>query len=258
MISCSRLQVAGDDGLLALANALGFRAEPASVQVLEKTIHRTRQGPAVTIAVARASGKIATPEASPRSRRACPYGGPVRLQVAVPWRMRQTLPPRARRPRPERSPRSSIIPTNLPAFAGLEGLLRTGGDAAATILEVLARKDALESSAAVGFVANLDSKAIKQLADGLTTLPPTAQVALLQALGARRDRAALPAVAAAAASDNLAVKTAALAALGESAIARPFPCWCRLSRRAVILPVQPGTAWKLSSQTASTRRSSIR
>jgi len=53
-----------------------------------------------------------------------------------------------------------------------------------------------------------------QLADGLTTLPPTGQVALPQALGARRDRAALPASATAASSDNQAVKTAAVAALG--------------------------------------------
>ena len=53
-----------------------------------------------------------------------------------------------------------------------------------------------------------------QLADGLTTLPPTGQVALLQALGASRDRAALPAIATAASSDNQAVKTAAVAALG--------------------------------------------
>ena len=53
-----------------------------------------------------------------------------------------------------------------------------------------------------------------QLADGLTTLPPTGQVALLQALGARRDRAALPAIATAASSDNQAVKTATVAALG--------------------------------------------
>jgi len=67
---------------------------------------------------------------------------------------------------------------------------------------------------AVGFVASVDSKGIKQLADGLTTLPSTGQVALLQALGARRDRAALPAVATAASSDNQAVKTAALTALG--------------------------------------------
>ena len=100
-------------------------------------------------------------------------------------------------------------------LAGLEGLLSTAGDdAAATILQVLARGDALESSVAVGFVASVASKGIKQLADGLTALPPTGQVALLQALGARRDRAALPAAATAASSDNQAVKTAALAALG--------------------------------------------
>ena len=55
-------------------------------------------------------------------------------------------------------------------LAGLEGLLSTAGDeAAATILQVLARGDALETSVAVGFVASVDSKGIKQLADGLAT-----------------------------------------------------------------------------------------
>jgi HEAT repeat protein len=82
------------------------------------------------------------------------------------------------------------------------------------ILQVLRHGDPLDSSVTVGFVAALDTRGIKPLAEGLTTLPPPAQVALLGALGARRDRAALSAVVAAASSPDRSVKTAALAALG--------------------------------------------
>ncbi len=209
---------AGDDGLrVAIANALGFRAEPASVELLGKVICRSPQDPAVTIAEARALGKIATPEAITALETAIAQThGPVRLQVGDALaKCAQTLAADGKTAEARAIALLLYHPDQPARLAGLEGMLKTGGDeAATTILQVLASKDALESSAAVGFVANLDSKGIKQLADGLTTLPPTAQVALLQALGARRDRAALPAVAAAAASDNPAVKTAALAALG--------------------------------------------
>lgn len=46
---------AGDDGLrLVLANALGFRGEPASVELLAQSVCRIQKEPAVTAAEARA------------------------------------------------------------------------------------------------------------------------------------------------------------------------------------------------------------
>src|SRR5262249_10952754 len=53
-----------DDGLrLALINALGFRAEPASVEVLARGDYPKAKDPAVPVAVCRALGKIGSPEA---------------------------------------------------------------------------------------------------------------------------------------------------------------------------------------------------
>jgi len=208
---------AGDDGLrVALANALGFRGEPASVAVLTKQDFGDVKEPAVVVAVARALGKIGTPTAIAALGSALEQTrDPVRLQVGDALaKCCQRLSAEDKTAEARTIAKVLYRPDQPARLAGLEGLLSTAGDdAAATILQVLARGDALETGVAVGFVASVDSKGIKQLADGLTTLPPTSQVALLQALGARRDRAALPAVAAAS-SDNQVVKNAALAALG--------------------------------------------
>ena len=209
---------ADDDGLrVALANALGFRGEPASVEVLTRGGLGDVKDPAVVAAVARALGKIATPAAIAALESALEQTrGPVRLQVGDALaKCCQRLFAEGRTDKARAIAKLLYQPDQPARLAGLEGLLSTAGeDVAATILQVLARGDALESSVAAGFVASVASKGIKQLADGLTTLPSIGQVALLQALGARRDRAALPAVATAASSDNQSVKTAALAALG--------------------------------------------
>lgn len=211
-------KASGDDGLrAAIANALGFRGEPASVDVLARGDYRDVKDPAVVVAEARALGKIATPAAITALKSALEQTrGPVRLQVGDALaKCGEKLSSEGRTAEARAIAELLYQPDQPARLAGLEGLLRTSGDdVAGTILQVLARGDALDTSAAVGFVAGVDSKGIKQLADGLTTLPPAAQVALLQGLGARRDRAALPAVTTAASSDNQVIKTAALAALG--------------------------------------------
>jgi HEAT repeat protein len=211
-------KASGDDGLrAAIANALGFRGEPASVDVLARGDYRDVKDPAVVVAKARALGKIATPAAITALKSALEQTrGPVRLQVGDALaKCGEKLSSEGRTAEARAIAELLYQPDQPARLAGPEGLLRTSGDdVAGTILQVLARGDALDTSAAVGFVAGVDSKGIKQLADGLTTLPPAAQVALLQGLGARRDRAALPAVTTAASSDNQVIKTAALAALG--------------------------------------------
>ena len=74
---------AGDDGLrVALANALGFRAEPASVDVLARAVYRIQKDPAVAVAEARALGKIGTPAAIAALESALAQTrGPVQLQI---------------------------------------------------------------------------------------------------------------------------------------------------------------------------------
>ncbi len=202
---------------VALANALGFRAEPSSVDVLVHSGLERGHDATVLVASARALGKIATPEAIAGLQQALERThGPVRLQVGDALAKCCLKLCAEGKTAEAREIALRLYHLDQPTkLAGLEGLLHSRGeDVAMTILRALANNDALERSAAVGFVGQVGSDAVKQLAAGLTELPAAGKIALLQALGARRDRAALPAVAAAAASDDPAVKAAALAALG--------------------------------------------
>ncbi len=141
-------------------------------------------------------------------------------------------------------------------LGGLELMLKTaGGDAPPFMLDFLSRGHKTGCQVVLGFVARLDSKAIKALADGLSKLPAEGQVGLLQALGARRDHAALPAVAAAASSDNPAVKTAALAALGGVGDCSTVPLLVQAIEKGGDAASMPGTAWRPSSPTEWIRRS---
>jgi HEAT repeat protein len=212
------LKSSGDDSLkIAIANALGYRGEPASVEALRRDDYRNVKDPDVVAAEVRALGKIATPPAIAVLKSALEQtGGQVRLQIG------DALAKCGEKLLSEgntslaRSIAELLYRPNEPARrAGLEILLKTAGEEApATILQVLARGDPLDSGVAVGFVAGVKTEGIKQLGNGLASLPPAAQVALLGALGGSRDRAALPYVAMAAASRDQSVRTAALAALG--------------------------------------------
>ncbi|MHB1034002.1 MAG: HEAT repeat domain-containing protein [Pirellulales bacterium] len=100
-------------------------------------------------------------------------------------------------------------------MAALKGSLNAAGDRAASIvLDALAGNDADARAVALGHVGTIPSAGIKALGDGLAKLPAAGQIALVQALGARRDTAALPGVVALVASGDENVKAAALRALG--------------------------------------------
>ena len=165
--------IAGDDGLrVALVNALGFRGEPASVEMLARSVSRFQKDPAVIAALARALGKIGTLAAIGALESALEQTrGPDRLQVGDALaKCCQRLFAEGRTSEARAIAKLLYQPDQPARLAGLEGLLSTAGDdAAATILQVLARRDALETSVAVGFVASVDSKGVKLLADGLNT-----------------------------------------------------------------------------------------
>ncbi|MFO0888575.1 MAG: HEAT repeat domain-containing protein [Isosphaeraceae bacterium] len=221
---------------VALINALGFRADPANALALSSLYLGAAppdRDPTVAAATARALGKIATPEAEAILRAMyARSSGPARLQFGdalarlATKMIRQGKAPQAR----------SIYellyrPDNPARLAGLEGLLRTADkDAPETILRVLAKADPDEHSIVIGHVQHLDTPAIGRLAKGLASLPTPSQVGLLAALGARRDRAALPAVVAAAGRDDSEVKLAALGALGGVGDASTVPLLLKASQ----------------------------
>ena len=195
----AKLAATADNKLkIALANALGFRAEPASASVLGKEL----QDPDTAVAAAAASalGKIATSEAAAELRRA-----PVNIEGEFRLRFLDACLRCADRLLREGSAAEAgkiyagiarHAPPNEPIrLAIMQGRLNAASDQApAIILEVLAGSDAGTAEVALGHLAKLKGEAIRSLAEGLPKLSPIAQVALLNALGWRRDAAALPGV----------------------------------------------------------------
>ena len=211
------LKATEDDPLrIAIINALGFRAEVASVDVLAKGPYSNAKDPMLVAAVARALGKIGTPAAVKVLTSALEKTqGENCLQVGDALAKCADSLIAHRRAADARVIGEALYKVEGPTrLAGLKVLLRTSDDASAVVLKSLAGGNDAEAAVVLGHVRYIPSQGIGKLAAGLASLSPTAQVELLRALGPRRDRAALPAVVTAADSDNAAVKTAALAALG--------------------------------------------
>ena len=80
--------------------------------------------------------------------------------------------PRGRWSRPRSPPWLCTARRSQPVLAGLELMLKTAGDDAPPfMLDFLSHGHKAGSQVVLGFVARLDSKAIKALADGLSKLP---------------------------------------------------------------------------------------
>ncbi|MFQ6130650.1 MAG: HEAT repeat domain-containing protein [Armatimonadota bacterium] len=200
---------------IGLIHALGFRAEPANVAVLADEL--SSQHEAVANAAASALGRIATAAAAEALAVAYPDAtGSVKLNVGDAWlRCAERLAEQGKTAEAETIYRELYESGDACRLGALEGMLNIAGDGAPTIvLRILSGRDAEAQRVAVGFVRHLDSRAIAALARGLPYLPASGQVALLDALGERRDRTALPAVLAAVGSENEQVRIAALRALG--------------------------------------------
>jgi len=102
-------------------------------------------------------------------------------------------------------------------LAALRGLSRSQGpDAVNTLAAVIKGDDAQMRATAIAYMTDVkDPGATKTLVDLLGTMKPDAQTLILRSLGARGDKSACAAVAKAAASEDTAVKGAALEALGS-------------------------------------------
>ena len=101
-------------------------------------------------------------------------------------------------------------------LAALKGVLATADDQAGTmILGILAGDDADARKVATGQIGCLSAEAAKSLAGGLAKLPPAGQVALLDALAARRVKSAQPAALVLVNSGEESVKLAAMHAIGS-------------------------------------------
>src|SRR5262249_28205429 len=101
-------------------------------------------------------------------------------------------------------------------LAALQGVLRSSGDQAGTmILDILGKDDAAARAIAIGQIENLSAGALKPLAASIDKLPVGSQVLVLKAIAARGDKTQLPVALAALQSTNEPLKRAGIQALGR-------------------------------------------
>jgi HEAT repeat protein len=236
---------------VALAGALQFRADwTATCQALAGQ-PLSDSDPAVAAGVARAFGRVNSPQTVLRFL----ADGRLKTQGEVRFRISDAClqcADRALKQGMVREAAAIYKELNSPPeprsirMAALKGMLNTAGDRATTmILDVLAGDDTDPWTVALGHLAELKSGEVKSLAEGLAKLPPAGQVALLNALGWRRDKAALPGVLAATKSTDEKVRSAALRALGGVGDASVVP----LLVEAIFKGGDPGSAARESLET---------
>ena len=236
---------------VALAGALQFRADWTAICQALGGQPLSERDPAVAAAAARAFARVNSPQVVLRflADARLKAQGEVRfrisdacLQCADRTLVRGMVKEAAAIYKELNSPQE---PRSI-RMAALKGMLNTAGDRAAPmILDVLASDDADARSVAVGHVAAMKGQDIESLAAGLSKLPPAGQIALLNALGWRRDRAALPGVLAAVKSADEKVRSAALRALGGVGDASVVP----LLVETMLKGGEPGSAARESLET---------
>ncbi len=211
-----RLQTASDAAKeAALVNALGFRAEEASVAALAEQLRSSDEQ--VASAAARALGAIATPAAAQSlatARKAA--RGETRRQISDAYlRCADRMAEAGQRAEAAAIYKELNTPDEPARLAALKGVLRTAGDSAgAIVLDALGSDDRAAHRVAIHHVDELSSGGIRMLAAGWSKLPADGQMLLLAALGTRGDEAGLPAVLAALDSSEENVRIVAIRALG--------------------------------------------
>jgi HEAT repeat protein len=213
-----KLQATTDASLkVGVIHALNFRAEPESLTALADAL--SDRNSEVRAAAADALGRLGTAEAAKALTAVhSSASGDVRFHVGEALLLCADKLLNEDNPDLAASIYKKLSSEQDPLGvrqAALYGQLRAAaGQAASVALELLAGDDVAARQVAAGYVRELDGSGIKTLADGLPELPAAGQITLLRVLGARRDRAALPAVVAAVGSKNEQITVAALTALG--------------------------------------------
>jgi len=204
---------------VGVITSLGFRRDALAVPILAKLLS-DRSADIATAAVA-ALGRIGTTDAAaaikPLRRSAT---GPLRAATAeASLTVAESLIAQGK------GAQAAVILKDLqgdewPAHVRLGafvGLLNTGGEAAVDLaIATIGGKDAVLRAVAIASSGNLKGRGVSaKLAAMLGGLPADAQVLLIGALVQRADPAVLPEVVKATGSENDAVRTAALGALGK-------------------------------------------
>jgi HEAT repeat protein len=222
----ARLPNATGKDRVGIVNALGLRRDASALSSIAKEL--ANSDAPVAIAAARSLGKLATPDAAKalaasRSK----AQGELRLAISDAWllcadkRLQEGKTAEAAAIYQELNKPEEARPTRL---AALQGLLRTAGDQAGTmVLDILGKDDAGARAIAIGQIENLSAAALKPLAASIDKLSVGNQVLVLNAIAARGDKSQLPVALAAAQSTNEPVKRAGIQALGRLGDAAVVP-----------------------------------
>lgn len=204
---------------VAIINALGYRRDTAAVADIARLA--ADKDETVAAAAISALGRIADPQ-SVRTLDALKAGASPTLRTLV---VDSQLLMAERLRADGKAPAAAAIYQQLYApaeakrvrIAGLRGLVAIqGARALPAVSDVLRGNDARMAVMAVRFAGEVPGAAMTQGLAGLVSkVPEAAQVALLDELGSRGDVTARTAVLAAAKDNSVAVRTAALEALGK-------------------------------------------
>jgi len=221
----AKLAAAQDPALkVALLNALAYRADAAATAAIAKELGNAN----AAAAAARALGKLATPDAA-KALAAARGGakGDARLRVCDALCACADAFLKAGKPDEAMAIYKDLYSkdeTRAVRLSALQGILNaSGGQAAAKVLELLAGDDPDARAVAAGHVAALSGDPLKALVAGLPNVPTGGQILLLDALAAKRDKAALPAALEATKSQDEELKLAGLRALGSLGDASVVP-----------------------------------
>jgi HEAT repeat protein len=213
--------------LLCLVGAIGDRRDAAATEALAKLL--ADADPLAVDAAASALGKIGTSEAAAALAKARASADEKNRAVLADGYLRCGLGLAAAGKKDEASRiLKEMLGANEPPLmrrGALAGLMGLGGPEAATLaLSMLGSDDRVMRAMAIAHLRTLQGDGVTQrFAAELPKLQPEAQVMLIEALADRGDVAARPAVVAAAASQDDAVRVAALKALGRVGDASSVP-----------------------------------
>jgi len=220
--------------LVGIINSVGERRDAEAVGALVKLLKSSDA--AVAVAAARALGKIGGDDAAKALAAARPGAkGALRQTITDAWlRCADAWLAAGEKDKAKavyKQLYAAAEPKNVRA-AALRGLVAAGGaDAIALILKPLKSGDAAMQSVAVSFIRDVPgTEATRAFAAELPKLPPATQVLVIEALASRGDKAATPAVMAAAGSSDEKVRVAALQALASLGDAATVPLLAKAAR----------------------------
>ena len=205
--------------LVGLINSLAMRRDAASIPTL-KTLADDKNAEVADAAIWALGRMGGSHAAEILTEKAAQASAPLPQRLAVPYlrcaarllaegKTDAAIAIYRRMSKPGESPSSRE--------AALYGLLISAGDKQIeTILDWLCENDPLKRQIAAGQLNDikLDTAAVQTLLDKLSAMPVSGKILLFEALAAKREKAALPAVMAAAKSDDPALKLAAVRCLG--------------------------------------------